>query len=66
MLCRWLKTRRRQHLIAAEVLPTAAERVTYGGREVLPTAAERPGGGNYLRRQKFFRYISDCVGVGSV
>ena len=32
MLCRWLKTRRRQHLIAAEVLPTAAEE--------LPTAAE--------------------------
>ena len=26
MLCRWLKTRRRQHLMAAEVLPTAAEK----------------------------------------
>ena len=27
MLCRWLKIRRRQHLIAAEVLPTAAESI---------------------------------------
>ena len=41
MLCRWLKTRRRQHLIAAEVLPTAAEVLPTAAEEVLPTAAEK-------------------------